>query len=257
MDMNPASYRTDMQYYIGIDDTDNLQSRGTGHRARQMGIMLQEAGIAELLCITRHQLLVHEDIPFTSHNSSACLLVNSEPGRKNDIVNFCRDFLLRESAPGSDAGLCVATQFEITKDIEAWGENAKRIVLNKKSAHQLASDYGIYLEGLTGEKIGVIGSLAAVGLRYKGNDGRVLWLPFLRETEGIFTVGELKDRLCVDLVTGRDGDPVQSGDLVMADGWIRPIMRQKAITLLVDQTENHEKYKWQHVPKEYIKSISN
>ena len=52
-----------MHYYIGIDDTDNLESRGTGHRARQLGTMLEEAGIARLICITRHQLLVHKDIP--------------------------------------------------------------------------------------------------------------------------------------------------------------------------------------------------
>lgn len=255
--MKQVSYRIRMLFYIGIDDTDNLESRGTGHRARQLGQMLQQTGLASLQCITRHQLLVHKDIPFTSHNSSACLLVNSEPGREAEMIAFCREFLLRESAPGSDAGLCVASEHAITKEIEDWGENAKKIVLSKKAAHALAKQHSIYLEGLTGEKIGVIGSLAAVGLRFKGNDGRVLWLPYLRETEGIFTAGELKNRLCVDQVTDRQGALVPLNDLLLADGWIRPVMRNKAITLIADQAEAHEKYKWQHVPKEYIKSISN
>jgi hypothetical protein len=246
-----------MHYYIGIDDTDNLESRGTGHRARQLGTMLEEARIARLICITRHQLLVHKDIPYTSHNSSACLLVETKAAKEAELKAFCREFLLRESAPGSDAGLCIAVSESISPAIENWGRNAKRVVLNKKLAHEIALLNNIYLEGLTGEKIGVIGALAAVGLRFTGDDGRVLWLPFLRETEGIFTGAELKKRLCVDRIITKEGTEIQTEDLIFADNWIRPVMQNKKITLLVEKTESHEEYKWQHVPKEYIKSISN
>jgi predicted GIY-YIG superfamily endonuclease len=246
-----------MHYYIGIDDTDNLESRGTGHRARQLGTMLEEAGIARLICITRHQLLVHKDIPYTSHNSSACLLMDCEPAKEAEITTFCRDFLLRESAPGSDAGLCIASAEVINNAVENWGKNAKKIVLNKPLAHELANLNHIFLEGLTGEKIGVIGALAAVGLRHAGNDGRVLWLPLLRETEGIFSASELKNRLKVDRITTREGKEIHNLDTIKADNWIRPVMRENKITLIVEKSEEHEQYKWQHVPKEYIKSISN
>jgi len=246
-----------MHYYIGIDDTDNLESRGTGFRARQLGTMLEEAGIAKLVCITRHQLYVHKDIPFTSHNSSACLLMECEPENETKLTSFCRGFLLRESAPGSDAGLCIASSAAITTGIENWGKNAKRIVLTKTMAHVLAIQNNIFLEGLTGEKIGVIGALAAVGLRHEGNDGRVLWLPFLRDTEGIFSAKELKNRLCVDIITTKDGIRIPPADRIMTDNWLRPVMRNKEITLIVEKTEDHGEYKWQHVPKEYIKSISN
>ena len=246
-----------MKYFIGIDDTDNLESRGTGHRARQLGITLEEAGIATLICITRHQLLVHKDIPYTSHNSSACLLIDCDPVNEAELTAFCRAFLLRESAPGSDAGLCIASDQTFTNAVENWGRNAKKVVLNAPLAHELALRHNIYLEGLTGEKIGVIGALAAVGLRHAGNDGRVLWLPKLRETEGVFVALELKNRLFVDCITTKEGPEIADEDLIMADGWIRPVMRNNKITLLVEQTENHEEYKWKHVPKEYIKSISN
>lgn len=246
-----------MHYYIGIDDTDNLESRGTGHRARQLGTMLEEAGIGRLICITRHQLLVHKDIPFTSHNSSACLLMDCDPVKEAGLTAFCRDFLLRESASGSDAGLCIASSSGIHQDIENWGKNAKKIVLNKPLAHELASLHTIFLEGLTGEKIGVIGALAAVGLRHAGNDGRVLWLPKLRETEGIFTSTDLKARLTVDRVTTKEGIEIPDNDTIKADTWIRPVMLDNKITLIVEKPEDHEQYKWQHVPKEYIKSISN
>ncbi len=246
-----------MHYYIGIDDTDNLESRGTGHRARQLGIMLEAAEIAWLICITRHQLLVHKDIPYTSHNSSACLLMECDPAKEAELTAFCRDFLLRESAPGSDAGLCIAAATAINHTIENWGTNAKKIVLDKPLAHELANFHNIFLEGLTGEKIGVIGALAAIGLRHAGNDGRVLWLPLLRETEGIFTSAELKNRLTVDRITTKEGTEIHNEDTIRADNWIRPVMRENKITLIVEKSEDDGQYKWQHVPKEYIKSISN
>jgi len=94
-------------------------------------------------------------------------------------------------------------------------------------------------------------------LRHAGNDGRVLWLPFLRETEGIFSIAELKDRLCLDTITTTDGISILPDDKIMTDNWLRPVMRNKEITLIVEKTEDHGQYKWQHVSKEYIKSISN
>jgi hypothetical protein len=246
-----------VQYYIGIDDTDNLESRGTGHRARKLGTTLEEAGIARLICITRHQLLVHKDIPFTSHNSSACLLMECEPEKEKDLTSFSRAFLLRESAPGSDAGLCITSSNSISLSVENWGSDAKRVVLSKALAYELAQENNIYLEGLTGERIGVIGALAAVGLRHAGNDGRVLWLPFLRETEGIFTGDELVNRLCINTITTTEGKAIPLNDKILADGWLRPVMRRKEITLIVEKTADHGQYKWKHVSKEYIKSISN
>ena len=45
---------------IGIDDTDNLESRGTGYRARMLARHLGEAQLGTVTGITRHQLLVDD-----------------------------------------------------------------------------------------------------------------------------------------------------------------------------------------------------
>ena len=63
--------------YIGIDDTDNPDTRGTGFRARQLVDRLHDRDMARTVGVTRHQLLVDDRIPYTSHNSSACLAVTS------------------------------------------------------------------------------------------------------------------------------------------------------------------------------------
>jgi hypothetical protein len=57
--------------YIGLDDTDNKTSRGTGRLARAIAESLAERYAVR--GITRHQLLVDPRVPYTSHNSSATL----------------------------------------------------------------------------------------------------------------------------------------------------------------------------------------
>ncbi len=241
-------------YLIGIDDTDNLQSRGTGYRARQMGLSLQQAGWGELLGITRHQLLVHPDIPYTSHNSSACLEVKSD--KLDSLTSFCRDFLLRESAEGSDAGLCIACLDRINEEVMQWGERARKEVLTKEDAHLLAEKHGIFLEGLTGMRIGVIGSLAAIGLQKAGNDGRYLWLKGMRELTGIHSAKELLTLLRIESIETKQGIAVSVDDTVDVGEWFRPIRKNKKITLIVEKNDTDGKSDWKMASKEYIKSVT-
>jgi hypothetical protein len=240
-----------MRYLIGIDDTDNLETRGTGHRVRQLAEFL--AGIAEPLGITRHQLLVVPEIPFTSHNSSACLMVDAAPKNEKGIWKACREFLLRESAPGSDAGLCLASWDCVTPCMRAFGTRAKQVVLTKLEAEQTADQDCIRLEGLTGTGDGVIGALAAVGLRHGGNDGRFLWLPGLRDLKGQYPVSELCARGHIDAVRTLAGETLSPQTLVDVGEWVRPVLRGDQAILFVEE----QNYEWHILSKDHIKSISD
>lgn len=245
----------DQRVLIGIDDTDNLESRGTGFRARQLGETIENALLGKLLCVTRHQLLVNPAIPYTSHNSSASLLIETD-STVHALSAHCRQFLLRESADGSDAGLCIATERSIGDAIINWGNKAKREVLLKEDAHTLADANGILLEGLTGEKIGVIGALAAIGLRKWGNDGRVLWLRNLREVRGTYKVSELMSVLNLDAITDTAGRIIPAGDFVDTGDWMRPVMVNNKITIFAERKTDHGTNEWQIASKDFIKSIS-
>ena len=198
--MNPTHRKgNQMHYLLGIDDTDNLESRGTGHRVRQLADWLAENKLAEPQGITRHQFLVDPQIPYTSHNSSACLSVETE--NPDDVWEASREFLLRESAQGSDAGLTLAKWDSINEDVLSFAKRAKLEVLTMLEAEQTASRSQIRCEGLTGTHGGIIGALSAIGLHRAGNDGRFLWLPGLRELKGKYQVGEICtkghiDRIC-------------------------------------------------------------
>jgi len=242
------------QWLVGIDDTDNLDSRGTGHRARQLGDLLTAAGISTL-GITRHQLLVDPRIPYTSHNSSACLDVACGLEREGDLVELCREFLLRESAPGSDAGLCVARWEQAGQNVLAFGQRAKIDVLVAGEAETLARASSIHLEGLTGTRIGVIGALAGVGLRAGGNDGRFLWLPGLRELRGVFQAAALARQLGLDGIETEGGQAARPDDRIRFGEWARPIPRKGRVVLLVEAAAD-EDCEWAVISKTRIKELS-
>lgn len=245
-----------MRYFIGVDDTDNLESRGTGHRARMLGLGLEKAGLGHLLAITRHQLLVHPAIRYTSHNSSACLLVDATNGTLTGLVDFCRAFLLTESAPGSDAGLCIAACDAVDETVQMFGARAKREVVTPAEAIALAGRAGYLLEGLTGDGGGVIGALAGVGLRATGDDGRFLWLPGLRETTGIHPASALLGLTGIEAFQTMDGAEIPPADTVDLGVWCRPILRGGRALLLVEPI-TEQPGAWRVAAKETIKELSD
>jgi hypothetical protein len=240
-----------MQLLIGIDDTDNLESRGTGYCARQLAKWLAENNLVTPGGITRHQLLVDSSIPYTSHNSSACLSV--ETRYISNVWDACCEYLQRAAAPGSDVGLCMAQPEQISEPVLDFGRRAKLEVLMLEKAEQVASQSQIRLAGLTGTGGGMIGALAGVGLRQAGEDGRFLWLPGLRELRGIFPVAQICMEGHIDRVCTLDGMDLTPETLVDVGEWVRPVLRSGQATLYVEQKD----LEWYSLSKDRIKGISD
>lgn len=247
-----------MTFLLGIDDTDTLETRGTGFHARQLAARIQTAKLGNVVGITRHQNFVHPDIPYTSQNSAACLVVEGDD--LDELKSFCRAFLLEIAPEGSDVGLCVVREELIPKAIEEWGYRAKKEVLTKDEARHLALQNKIYLEGLTGTHDGIIGALAAVGLRNSGNDGRFIWLRKKKElrdlTAGFHTPHHLKHEFGIQVILRQDGEVFDLNDEVFVHDWFRPVLKNNKVTLIVEkQIENGKNY-WKSASKEYIRAHS-
>jgi len=240
-----------MNYLLGIDDTDNLESRGTGHRVRQLAERLTENKLAQPQGITRHQLLVDPQIPYTSHNSSACLSIEAD--NPDDVWKASREFLLIESAEGSDAGLTLAEWDSINVDVLSFAKRAKLEVLTMPEAEGTASQSQIRCEGLTGTHGGIIGALSAIGLHRAGNDGRFLWLPGLRELKGKYQVNEICEQGHINRICTVENIDLASQEIVDVGEWNRPILRDGKATLYVEEN-NHE---WYVISKDRIKNLSN
>lgn len=237
---------------IGIDDTDNLQSRGTGFRARQLVDLLHDKQMAQVTSATRHQLLVDDRIPYTSHNSSACIAVETDRDPES-LREFCRDFLMQIAADGSDVGLCIADR-EQGRCAATFGWRAKTEVLKRDDAWGFAGQHGILLEGLTGDRQGVIGALAAVGLYSDGNDGRYLWLRGLRDqAHRLLSVADLFQLTAIDDLASANGEKLTDPDAMVDLGsWPRTVRIDGRAVLLVEKTGDNQ---YKVLDKNLIKSI--
>jgi tRNA(Ile2) C34 agmatinyltransferase TiaS len=200
-----------MTIYIALDDTDSLTSRGTGRLARSIAEALGK--YYPVLGVTRHQLHVHEAIPFTSHNSCAVIMLEGDDSAAADHAGeLTGEMMLDDFVEGSDPGLCWAVEAQVTPSLVAYGQDAQRTVLNQERARTLAKNLGIPLKGLGGTEDGVIGALAGIGLASTRNDGRYLFYGRIREKTDSCPVAEIK-AAGVDSVHTLDGRRIDEGTI--------------------------------------------
>lgn len=205
-----------MHLYICIDDTDSKTSeKGTGAIAEELMEMVAERFGAKTTYITRHQLLIHPDVPYTSHNSSMCFECDVSEEYYDQLIKDCFDHLQIESAEGSDPGLCVADAAKMDTDLLVrWGKECKRKVVTIKAAYETAEKAGVYLNEAGGTGQGVIGAVAGIGLRYWGNDGTLKGKPKDIEGNHRYTAGELRATSLIEDVVDMQDNQIPDGDAV-------------------------------------------
>jgi tRNA(Ile2) C34 agmatinyltransferase TiaS len=219
--------------YIGLDDTDNKTSRGTGRLARGIAGTLSER--FKVLGITRHQLLVDPRVPYTSHNSSATLhLMEDGNVDLSALADEVQALMLADFQEGSDPGLCVART--VAPEMTEFGRRAKTQVLRQSEARDLANRCGCILRGLGGTQDGVIGALAGVGLAATGEDGRFILIGTMRELDGVQTVQAILDS-GIRQVRSMDGQTLKNGQ-IDTGGRLRPACREGQPILFVKPQES-------------------
>lgn len=235
-----------MKLLICIDDTDNMESIGSGELLQIMGQELEDKGLGKAGFITRHQLLVHEDIPYTSHNSSMCTEWVIGPNNYDEVVPFAVKFLEENNAEGSDPGLCIikkeALHSEQIEKLISFGKSAKVEILTKEMAYALAESMPeqIRLSEHGGTGQGVIGALAGCGLRLFGNDGRMKGKIY-PENAGIqMAAGHICKRYPFDEVRTLLGDFLEESDKVRIGDELKGVFLDHKIVLLVKKAENDE-----------------
>jgi tRNA(Ile2) C34 agmatinyltransferase TiaS len=127
---------------IAIDDTDNAEPGciGTGKLARMLARELCEHALVEDTSVTRHQLLVHPDIPFTSHNSAACIQAEAGRAPLSEVARRARDFVLAHPNAGANPGLCVMEPSAVPSALLDFARRAQREVLTLAEADRMAAE---------------------------------------------------------------------------------------------------------------------
>lgn len=217
--------------FIGIDDTDTLETRGTGHLAREIAAAL--AADYTVVGVVRHQLSDDPRVPRTHKNSCAAILLDGDDSIV-DVTEQVEALMLAQFVVGSDPGLCVATA--VPTAITDFGHKAQRELVTQTEARALAAAHNLTLLGLGGDEDGVIGALSAVGLAAGGSDGRYIEVAQIRELAGLQPVAALL-AAGITAVQTLDGQPVEDG-LVQTDR-LRPARRNGRAVAIVEWQDDY------------------
>lgn len=214
-----------MRMYVAFDDTDNIDSDfGTGKLTRWFEHELPEA--CRLWGVVRQQLPVMKEIPYTSHNSSACAIIEAtDDCVLNELIERAVKHVEKHAAPGSDPGVCVACEDDPALNglMEFALKCSKQVVTQKEALNACA---GIHLSGHGGTNDGIIGAAAGVGLCAYGRSGRFIEYKRLRDFPSKVTVSQLEAAGIMAISIDREALTPSPQDIVDTQGWLRPRLWQ-------------------------------
>jgi hypothetical protein len=211
-----------MRIYLGFDDTDVAGAEiGTGKLVRMFAKKLP-AGV-RLWGVLRHQLLMDPRIPYTSHNSPACAVVDSDMlDSLPHLIELAIEHLGELASRGSDPGLCVAAANAPLEGIVEFGLSCTRLIRTQTEARVAAAAAGVHLSGHGGTNDGIIGAAAAVGLSHYGWSGRFLEFNGLRDFPDPVSVANLLARGIVTVPLDRNAEVLSPETRIVTNGWLRP-----------------------------------
>ena len=230
-----------MKLLICIDDTDNLDSIGTGQLLENLCADLAARGLGRGGFVTRHQLLIHEDIEYTSHNSSMCFEVETENAAA--VTAAAKAYLELNAASGSDPGLCILRlrPGEAYDRLTEFGRRAQIEVLKKEDAYEAAEQFPELLSltehGGTGD--GVIGALAGVGLRLTGSDGRIKGKLRPERGEEVLTAARFCLQYGVDQIVTEDSEPLDDSAQIFFREPTKAVLMDHKVTLVALREGDH------------------
>jgi len=252
-----SATETRMRILVSIDDTDDADSKGTGEIAEIIASALVTAGLATTGRVTRHQLLIHPDIAYTSHNSSMCFEADIAEDALDDVIALSAQTLAQESVAAADPGLAVVVpeRLQDARLLTDFGLKAKEQVLTKDDAYSLAEELGVHLSEHGGTGIGVIGALAGAGLKMTGNDGRFKGKFRLNADEQrVADVAHIKHQ-DIDEVRTLENEALGDEERVVVGEHCKLILRDGMAILMVKPSEPGAAAPWTVVDRKALRSF--
>lgn len=241
-------------WLICIDDTDDIGTKGTGEIAEEIALLLADISGTRASFVTRHQLYIHPDIPYTSHNSAMCFSIRSGL-TLDEIHQHAVKHLARESAPAADPGIPI---LDLDSNYDAialmdFGRRAKNEVLTKVAAYGLAEQCHILLTEHGGTGQGIIGALAGLGLRLMGSDGRVKGQIKLGQFEDIsleLSVADILSQTGLDAVMSPEKYRLAVDERVHLKDKVKAVYLEHQFVLLV----NKDGEQWRNAGKQALQN---
>ena len=244
-----------LELIVAIDDTDIIGSKGTSSIATEIMKLVEKNNWGKGTFVTRHQLLIHPDIAYTSHNSAMAFALTLDDSKISllELQTHLSNYLREVSAIGSDPGICIVNlaTLQYSENLIEYAYFAKQKLLTKEIAYTLAQKCGVYLSEEGGNGLGVIGSLAAAGLRIDGNDGELKGAPKLEKGTSII-VKELLANPKIARVITKEMVDLDENDIITVRWKIRPILHKGLPVILAEKNEIGQ---WMTLTKDSIRTF--
>jgi len=212
----------DEKFTIGIDDTGHLDQHLTTKLMRNWLSQMLKADLIHSEGITRHQLFESEKITFSYKNRSLALTFNTSLS-VFEIEDSLIDFIRANSNSNSNPAIALLSRHSDSLHVLAFGRRCKNELLKLADSEQYASEANVLLRGLGGNRNGMIGALAAVGLRAGGADGVFVHLNGLENIKGTLSAGDIRNSSALQHILDISSDEeLDRDDIIKIDSYLRP-----------------------------------
>ncbi len=204
--------------------------------------------------VVRQQLLVRPEIPYTSHNSAACVVLETSPDvDAKEIVHRAVQHIETGSLDGSDPGVCIAAETTpALPRLTELGLACTRRLVTQKEAMRAAGT--AHLSGHGGTNDGIIGAAGSVGLTAAGWHGRFIEYGTLRDFPEEVHVSDLMARNIQVMSIDRDAKVPSPHDQILTRRWVRPRLIAGAPVLMVQPLGEGV---WENIGRKRRKSIAH
>lgn len=136
-----------------------------------------------------------------------------------------------------------------------FGRRAQSDIVAASAATALAAQVGVHLSAHGGSGLGVIGALAAVGLRRGGEDGRFLDLGDIRGLQGVVAVSRLRLSGITEFVSEGRGVVLRDEQAIDVGDWCRPVLSGGRPTLLIEEVHDGSAAGWRSISRERLRAL--
>lgn len=236
-----------MKIYIAIDDTRCLDGGGAGKMTASLSGVITDNKWGSCQMTSRHRLYPNPVTGCKKHNTARCFPACIDEDYLPVFIEYACKIIKTSAAPGSNAGLAIVIP-ALLEDVDALREYSYKVkedLVDKEQTLAMGRNPGIFLFELSGNGNGIIGALAAAGLRSTGNDGQIRGQLKIGSGEGsIVTVQEILDNTYVKQVKSMTFETLVPDETIRLGEKVKVVVLDHQYTLMVFPAER-EYPKWQ------------
>ncbi|MDD2587241.1 MAG: hypothetical protein PHT79_09300 [Syntrophomonadaceae bacterium] len=236
-----------MKIFVGIDDSRRLDGGGAGEIVSLLTRTIDEKGWGKSAIPSRHRLYPHPDTGYRKHNTARSFSAEVKEQYMEELIDYACVMIKSNGTSDSNSGLAIAVpeRMDNTDELIDYAYRTKETMINSDEALAMAKKPGLYIFELSGNGKGIIGALAAVGLRMTGNDGQFRGKLQLGTGEGyIATVKEIIEKSHIEQVKNMDFENLGTEESVRMGEKVKVVLLDHQYTLMVFPTDRQHP-RWQ------------